>query len=58
MLAELRRRGGWPPVILMTAWDAPGLAEQALQLGAAAYLAKPFASAALLEAIDAAIDQH
>ncbi len=42
LLAELRARGGWPPFILVTAHDAPGLREEAARRGAAAYLVKPF----------------
>ncbi len=48
-------RAGRPPLILMTAYDTPGLGEEAVRRGAAAYLAKPFRGTALLEAIDAAI---
>jgi FixJ family two-component response regulator len=51
MLAALRSRGESTPLILITAHDAPGLAEEALRRGAAAYLAKPFRGTALLEAI-------
>ena len=48
--------GGRPPVILITAYDAPGLSEEAARRGAAAYLAKPFRGTALLETIEAAIE--
>ena len=54
LLTEMRARDGWPPLILITAYDAPGLREEAARRGAAAYLAKPFRGTALLEAIDAA----
>lgn len=37
--------------IIMTASRKPGLREQALAMGACAFLEKPFSSAALLEAI-------
>lgn len=50
-LAEWGAPGGRPPVILITAYDAPGLSEAARR-GAAGYLAKPFRGTALLEAID------
>lgn len=53
LLAEWRAPGGRPPVILVTAYDAPGSSEEATRRGARAYLAKPFRGAALLEAIDA-----
>jgi FixJ family two-component response regulator len=56
LLAELRARGGGPPLILMTAYDAPGLREEAARRGAAAYLTKPFRGTALLAAINAAIE--
>ena len=51
-LAEWGAPGGRPPVILITAYDAPGLSEEAARRGAAGYLAKPFRGTALLEAID------
>ena len=55
LLAELRARGGSTPLILITAYDAPGLREEAARRGAVAYLAKPFRGTALLEAITAVI---
>jgi FixJ family two-component response regulator len=51
LLAELRRRKCGIPVILMTAFDEPGLHLHALERGAAAYLAKPFPGTALLKSI-------
>jgi two-component system response regulator FixJ len=48
-------QGGWPPLILITAHDAPGLPEEAVRRGAAAYLAKPFRGTVLLDAVRAAI---
>ena len=51
LLAELRGRGGAPPVILITAHDAPGLREEAARSGAAAYLPKPFRGTTLLETV-------
>lgn len=48
LLVELQRRGGWPPLVLITAHDAPGLREDVLRRGAADYLVKPFPGAALL----------
>jgi two-component system response regulator FixJ len=53
LLAALRARGPMPPVIMITAHDSPGVRGQAQRLGAAAYLAKPFAGTALLAAIKA-----
>ena len=52
LLAALRARGLTPPVILITAHDSPAVQSEALRLGAAAYLAKPFAGNALLAAIE------
>ena len=54
LLAELRRRGALLPVIVITAHDAPGMADRAVRLGAAAYLAKPFTGTALLTAVESA----
>jgi len=56
LLSELRSRGGWPPLILITAHDAPGVREDAERLGAAAYLPKPFLGTALLEKIRAVVN--
>ena len=51
LLIELRRRR-WPtPVIIITAFDSPSTRREAMQRGAAAYMAKPFPSSALLTAI-------
>jgi FixJ family two-component response regulator len=54
LLAELRARHSCPPLILITAHDAPGLRDEALQRGAADYLVKPFRGTALLASIKAA----
>lgn len=56
LLAARRTPGGRPPVILITAYDAPGLSEEAARRGAAAYLAKPFRGTTLLETIEAVIE--
>jgi len=55
LIAELRKRGACPPVILITAHDTPALRGEAGQHGAAAYLPKPFARSALLHAIEGAM---
>jgi two-component system response regulator FixJ len=55
LLAEVRARGGWPPLILITAFDEPGLREEATRRGAAAYLVKPVPRDELLDAIRAAV---
>lgn len=52
LLQRMRTMGGWPPLILITAHDVPGLGDIALQQGAAAYLPKPFAGTALVQAIN------
>jgi FixJ family two-component response regulator len=58
LLTHLRGRSPEPPVIVITAHDMPGLGEQALQLGAAAYFPKPFAGTALLAAIKRVTAAH
>lgn len=56
LLSDLRARGGWPPVIMITAHDTPALRAEANRRGASAYLAKPFMSSELLAAIQIAVD--
>ena len=56
LLAARRTPDGRPPVIVITAHDAPGLSEEAARRGAAAYLAKPFRGTALLATIEAGIE--
>ncbi|MFA6956555.1 MAG: response regulator [Thermoanaerobaculia bacterium] len=48
LLDSLRSRGRGVPFILITAHDAPGMCEEAINRGAAAYLAKPFLGTTLL----------
>lgn len=55
LLAALRARGWRAPLILITAYDEPGLARKATGLGAAGFLVKPFHGTALLAAVRAAI---
>ena len=55
LLSELHRLGNWPPVIVITAHDAPQLREEAMRRGASGYLAKPFHSKDLLAAIKFAV---
>ena len=52
LLATLRARSSPPPVIIITAHDGPGVREDAMRRGAAAFLAKPFPGSALLAAIE------
>jgi len=54
LLTELGVRGAPPPVIVITAHDAPGVRDEAQRKGAAAYLSKPFVGSALLAAIEGA----
>jgi len=56
LLAVLRARAMTLPFILITAHDAPGLRQQAMGSGAAAYLAKPFRGTTLLDAVKRAIE--
>src|SRR5258707_3841101 len=51
LLTELRARGGQPPVIVITAHDAPGVLDEATRHGAVAYLPKPFVGSVLYAAI-------
>jgi two-component system response regulator FixJ len=57
LLAEVRARGCTAPLILITAYDAPGRIDEALRGGAAAYLVKPFHGTTLLDVIRVAIEQ-
>ena len=52
LLNELRGLGLLTPVIIITAHDSAAMRNAAKEQGAAAYLAKPFMSRALLAAID------
>jgi FixJ family two-component response regulator len=56
LLASLRARVGSLPFILITAHDRPGLRQEAMQCGAAAYLVKPFRGTVLLDAVRWAIE--
>lgn len=55
LLSRLRERTWRVPLILITAYDAPGRREEALRCGASAYLVKPFPGAELLGAVRDAI---
>ena len=55
LLAEMRARGSSVPLILITAHDAPGVREDALRRGVAAYLVKPFNGTALLDALNTVV---
>ena len=58
LLAALRAKGIALPFILITAHDAPGLRQEALRCGAAAYLPKPFRGTTLLQTVRAAIEHR
>jgi FixJ family two-component response regulator len=53
LLPELRAQGELSPFILMTAYDEPGLNEEAVRCGVSAFLVKPFSGTELLNAIKA-----
>lgn len=55
LLDALRRRRGEVRLILITAFDSPGLGQCAVRNGAAAYLTKPFVGLALIDAVHSAI---
>lgn len=55
LLAALRARGSRAPLILITAYAEPGLAQEATRRGAAGYLVKPFHGTTFLAAVKAAI---
>jgi FixJ family two-component response regulator len=53
LLPELRTQGELSPFILMTAYDEPGVHEEAVRCGVSTYLVKPFSGTELLNAIKA-----
>ena len=55
VLADLQRRGVATPVILTTFYGSEQVAEQARQLGAVAYVVKPYEIADMLDAVEAAL---
>ena len=58
VLAALRERQVDIPVILTTFYGSEQVAEQALRLGAAAYVIKPFSVSEMLEAVETALAQR
>lgn len=52
---ELRERGNVTPIIFVTAHDDPEVRDEAVRAGCVAYLRKPVACRALLEAVTKAI---
>ena len=53
LLSTLRTQGESSPFILMTAYDEPGVNEEAVRCGVSAYLVKPFSGIELLNVIKA-----
>ena len=53
---RLAARGVIPPVIFITAFDAPAVRTRAEKVGAVAYLRKPFEARSLIEAVRDACD--
>ncbi len=58
LLQEVGRRAPGTPVVVFTAYATPSSAEEARHAGAAAFLAKPFSAAQLLEAVRQALDRR
>lgn len=54
ILTQVRARGSDAPVIMVTGFDQPGMAEKCLEAGAAAYLTKPVDRSAMRAAIESA----
>jgi FixJ family two-component response regulator len=52
----LNAGGARPPVVIITAHDAPGAREDCMREGAVAYLCKPLPDGSLLNAVAAAVD--
>ena len=52
---RLRQRPSPPPVIFITAHDAPGVRERALAGGAVAFLRKPFSDDVLMKTLETAL---
>ena len=52
---ELNRAGAHLPVVIITAHDEPGVREDCMRRGAAAYLRKPVDERELLAALEAAV---
>jgi FixJ family two-component response regulator len=53
--SRLRQAGDPPPIIFVTAHDAPGVREEAERAGCAAYLLKPVPGKSIIEAINKAV---
>jgi FixJ family two-component response regulator len=58
LLTELGARRARLPMIVITAYDAPGVRDEAERRGAVAYFAKPFQGHELLAALETAIERY
>lgn len=56
--AEIITKARWAPVVLLTAFSQKELVERARDVGAMAYVVKPFTSADLIPAIEIALSRH
>lgn len=57
LVREMRTRGGWPPIVLITAHGDVDMAVAAIKLGAFDFIEKPFDESRLLESIRKAVEQ-
>lgn len=55
VLEQLQLLAAPPPVIVITAFDQPGVRERCLELGIVCFLRKPVQSDELLRSVDAAV---
>lgn len=55
---RLRQRTPSPPVVFITAHDAPGVRERALAGGAAAFLRKPFSDDVLMKTLETVLKRR
>jgi len=55
---RLAQRGARPPIIFVTAYDRPAARTQAAKAGAIAFLCKPFAAEALINAVRRAFNRR
>jgi DNA-binding NtrC family response regulator len=58
VLASARRLKPAMPVVMLTAYDCPDTRRQAMDLGAYAYLTKPFRVSEVLDIVDRALEER
>jgi FixJ family two-component response regulator len=58
LFTHLRAQGYAPPFIFITAFPEESVRARALKAGAICFLAKPFAGPALINCLEAALNQH